>query len=408
MRVLLACAVVIPALAISRPAGADGAGVIAVSKSDRGAVAAAMGQAMAGRAGRISLDAVTEARGAIAAGAVPTEALQAFRKVREQIDLGWRDYLRVAVESAASRLVAARTAAKPLVGLPGGPELYADAALRLGVVLGHLGRTTESQAVFSLAVALDPDRPITKAEFAPDVVTAIEAARAAPVALQRVHVTSVPAGAAIQIDGKAVGRAPIDVQVTRGQHLVVAHAPLYAPAVQAVPIDASAVEVVLERDDAAIRLTGGAELGLAEREAQQLVDATLRFADLDEVVLVAETTRRGGPTLLVQRCAGIPARAKSFRDGVLRRVQQPTISVGKQGREEADVRLQGVQVQVRRRRRRRDARCSASAAIQRSRRRRRATSAASTRASVCAARRRPSRRRAGESARVARSRAVGD
>lgn len=311
MRVLLACAVVIPALAISRPAGADGAGVIAVSKSDRGAVAAAMGQAMAGRAGRISLDAVTEARGAIAAGAVPTETLQAFRKVREQIDLGWRDYLRVAVESAASRLVAARTAAEPLVGLPGGPELYADAALRLGVVLGHLGRTTESQAVFSLAVALDPDRPITKAEFAPDVVTAIEAARAAPVALQRVHVTSVPAGAAIQIDGKAVGRAPIDVQVTRGQHLVVAHAPLYAPAVQAVPIDASAVEVVLERDDAAIRLTGGAELGLAEREAQQLVDATLRFADLDEVVLVAETTRRGGPTLLVQRCAGIPARCSA-------------------------------------------------------------------------------------------------
>ncbi len=310
MRVLLACAVLIP-LAISRDAAADGAGVIAVSRSDRGAVAEAMGQAMAGRAGRISLDAVAEARGAIAAGAVPTETLHAFRKVREQIDEGWRAYLRVAVEAAASRLVAARTAAESLVGLPGGPELYADAALRLGAVLGHLGRTAESQAVFALALALDPDRPITKAEFSPDVVDAVDATRSAPVALQRVRVTSVPAGAAIQIDGKPIGRAPLEIQITRGQHLIVARTPMYRPTVQAVPADATAVEVVLERDDAAIRLSGGAELGLAEREAQELVDATLRFADLDEVVLVADAIRRGGPTLLVQRCAGIPARCSA-------------------------------------------------------------------------------------------------
>ncbi len=309
MRVLLACALI--PLAISRGAAADGAGVIAVSKTGRSAVAEAMGQAMAGRAGRISLDAVAEARGAVAAGAVPIETLQAFRKVREQIDEGWRAYLRVAVEAAASRLVAARTAAESLVGLPGGPELYADAALRLGAVLGHLGRTAESQAVFSLALALDPDRPITKAEFSPDVVDAVDAARAAPVALQRVHVTSVPVGAAIQIDGKPIGHAPIDVQITRGQHLIVARTPMYQPTVQAVPADAAAVEVVLERDDAAVRLSGGAELGLAEREAQELVDATLRFADLDEVVLVADAIRRGGSTLLVQRCAGIPARCSA-------------------------------------------------------------------------------------------------
>ncbi len=310
MRVLLACAVLIP-LAIPRRAAADGAGVIAASKSDRSAVADAMGQAMAGRAGRISVDAVAEARSAVAAGAVPTETLAAFRKVREQVDEGWRAYLRVAVEAAASRLVAARTAAESLVGLPGGPELYADAALRLGAVLGHLGRTAESQAVFSLALALDPDRPITKAEFSPDVVDAVDGARAAPVALQRVHVTSEPAGAVIQIDGKPIGRAPLDVQITRGQHLIVARAPLFHPTVQALPADAAAVEVVLERDDAAIRLAAGAVPGLAEREAQQLVDATLRFADLDEVVLVADAIRRGGPTLLVQRCAGIPARCSA-------------------------------------------------------------------------------------------------
>ena len=308
---LLARVLMIAALAIPRFAGADGAGIVAVSKTDRPGLAEAMGQAMAGRAGRIAVDAVADARAAISAGAVPVETLQQFRKVREQIDEGWRAYLRVAVEAAASRLVAARTAAEPLVGLPGGAELYADAALRLGAVLNHLGRTSDAHAVFTLAVALDPDRPITKAEFAPDIVEAVDAARAAPVALQRVRVTSVPAGAAIQIDGNTVGRSPLDVQVTRGQHLVVARSPMYLPTVQALAPDVAAVEVVLDRDDAALRLAGGAELGLAERDAQQLVDATLRFADLDEVVLVADAIRRGGPTLLVQRCAGLPARCSA-------------------------------------------------------------------------------------------------
>lgn len=311
MRVLLACALAIPVLAISRPAGADGAGVIAVSRTDRAAVAAAMADAMSGRAGRIVPDAVTEARGAIAAGAVPTEALTAFRKVREQIDEGWRAFQRAAVDAAASRLVAARTAAESLVGLPGGAELYADAALRLGVVFGSVGRSAESQAVFALALALDPDRPITKAEFTPEVIDAVDAARSAPVALQRVHITSIPAGAQIQIDGNPVGAAPLDLQVTRGQHLIVARAPLYQPTVQALPAGTPSAEVVLDRDDAALRVAGGAELGLGEREAQQLVDATLRFADLDEVVVVAETSRRGGPTLLVQRCAGLPARCSA-------------------------------------------------------------------------------------------------
>lgn len=311
MRVLLAAALLIAALGIPRGAGADGSGVIAVSSNDRAALADAMGQAMAGRAGRLVLDAVGEGRAALAAGAVPAETLAQFKKVREQIDEGWRAYLRVAVEAAASRLVAARTAAEPLVGLPGGAELYADAALRLGAVLGHLGRTADAQAVLALSVALDPDRAITKLEFAPEIVEAVDAARAAPIALKTVRVTSVPAGAAIAIDGKTVGRAPLDVQLTRGQHLVVARTPMYQPTVQALPPEATAVEVVLDRDDAAVRLAGGAELGLPERDAQQLVDAALRYADLDEVVLAAETIRRGGPTLLVQRCAGIPARCSA-------------------------------------------------------------------------------------------------
>ena len=298
----------------SRAASADGSGVIAAS-ADRAPVAAAMTQAMAGRANRLIGDAVAEARAAIAAGAVRVETLAGFRRVRDQVDEGWRAYLRVAIEVAAQRLASARTEAEPLVALPGGAELYADAALRLGAVLGHLGRTAESRAILQLALALDPDRPITLAEFSPDVVTLVDQARAAPVTMQKLRVTTSPPGAIIVIDGKDAGRSPIELDVARGQHVIVARAPGHRAAVQGVAVDAAAaVELALDRDEPAARLAGGATLGLPERAQQELVDAAMRYADLDEIVLVAETSRRGGPTLLVQRCAGIPARCSAVVD----------------------------------------------------------------------------------------------
>jgi len=314
--VLIACALII---AIPCSARADGAGVIAVVSdrapgADRAAAAAAMTLAMTGRSGRIVEDAVGEARAALAAGAVPIELMPRFRRVRDQVDEGWRAYTRVAVEVAAQRLAAARTDAEALVALPGGAELYADAALRLGAVLNHLGRKAESQAVLSLALALDPERPITLAEFSPDVFEAIDAARAAPVALKQVHITSRPSGALIRIDGRDVGRAPLDVQVTRAQHLVIARAPLHQATVQGIALDATSAEVELPRDEEAGRISAGAQQGLGEAAASELIAATLRFADLDEVVLVAATVRRGGPTLLVQRCAGTPARCSAVVD----------------------------------------------------------------------------------------------
>jgi hypothetical protein len=309
VRVLFAACTI--AFAISR-AHADGAGVIAAAGPDRTAVAGAMANAMTGRAGRIVADAVAEARAAVAVGAVPVEALARFRRVREQVDEGWKAYLRVAVENAQLRLAAARTEAEALVALPGGAELYADAALRLGVVLGHLGRRSESQAILALALALDPDRPITLAEFSPDVVDAIAAVRALPVSKQKLHVASIPAGAQISIDGTDVGRAPLDVEVTRGQHVIVARETFYSAAVRGVAVDSpSQVSLELARDDEIVRLTGGPARGMPELAAQELVDAALRFADLDEGLLVADTSRRGGPTLLVQRCAGIPAKCSA-------------------------------------------------------------------------------------------------
>jgi len=306
-----ACAI---AIAAPRAAGADGAGVIAANGPDRAAVAEAMARALAGAGrGRVAADAIADARAALAAGAVPAEELARFRSVREQIDAGWREYLRVAVESAQLRLAGARTEAEVLLALPGGPEVYADAALRLGAVLGHLGRKAEAQAVLALALALDPDRPLTLAEFSPDVLDAVEAAKRAPAPIRRLRIATTPPGALVRVDGADVGRAPVDVEVVRGQHVVVARAPLLRAAVRGVVVEDAAASVALELlpDEDEQRLAAGAARGLAEPAAQALIDAALRFADLDEVVVVADTTRRGAPTLLVQRCAGAPARCSA-------------------------------------------------------------------------------------------------
>ncbi|MEJ7600316.1 MAG: PEGA domain-containing protein [Kofleriaceae bacterium] len=126
---------------------------------------------------------------------------------------------------------------------------------------------------------------------------------------------TVPAGAVVSIDGQELGRAPIDLELTRGQHVLVARASGHRAAVQGIAISEPATtELALDRDEPAARLAAGATLGLAERAQQELVDAAIQFADLDEIALVAETSRRGGPTLLVQRCAGIPARCSAVVD----------------------------------------------------------------------------------------------
>ncbi len=298
------------AIALSGSAQADGVGVIAAGR-DRGTVAKAVAGAVAeARPPRLVDDAVGEARASIAAGAVPVATLERFRRVREQIDEAWRAFLRVQVDFAASRLATARTDAEGLVALPGGAALYADASLRLGAVLGYLGRTVEAQTTLALALTLDPERPITLAEFSPDIVAAVDAVRAQTRPTRQVRITSEPAGAQISVDGKELGRAPLHAELALGQHVVVARSAQYTARSLAIAVDDStrALALDLEPDVAWTRLAEGAAVGISDARAQELVDAAIRYADLDDVVLVADAAARGGPTLLVQRCAGLPAR----------------------------------------------------------------------------------------------------
>jgi hypothetical protein len=226
------------------------------------------------------------------------------------IEEGWRAYLRVSFEFAQSRLAAARTDAEELVALPGGVELYADASLRLGIVLGQLGRAAESQAALALALALDPDRPITLAEFSPEVVAAVDTARAQSRVLREVAISTEPAGAQVSVDGKELGASPARASIAVGQHVVVARGPGLRARVRAFAVDEGTADltVPLELDDVAAAVAAGPRVGLADSGAQELIDAVARFAELDEVVLVATTDRRGGEALLVQRCAGLPSR----------------------------------------------------------------------------------------------------
>ena len=315
----IAGAIAVIGLGSGKPALADGTGVIAVTTTPETTDAAAVRSTLAAtlaqsrRTPRIVEDAVTEARSAITDGAIPAATLERFRRVREQIDEGWRAFLRVQVDFAASRLAAARTEAETLVAVPGGALIYADASLRLGAVLAHLGRTQEAQAALALALALDPERPVTLAEFSPDVVAAVDAVRALNPPTRTVRITTDPAGAAFAIDGRDVGHAPLNVDVAVGQHVIVARHTLYQPRALAVAVaEAATVDTVfdlaLEHDTVAARLADGAQVGLPDGPAQELADAAIRYADLDEAVLVAATDRRGGPALLVQRCAGLPAR----------------------------------------------------------------------------------------------------
>jgi hypothetical protein len=287
-------------------ADGEGLGVIAAGR-DRAAVAAALVDAIGPR-GRVVGDAIAAARAELAAGAVPVATLAAFRAVRQQIDDGWRAYLRAQLDDAQRQLAAARREAVALVALPGGAELYADAALRLGAVLQHR-RAPEAAGVLALALALDPERPVTLAEFSPDVVEAVDAVRAAPRASAHLRVTARPADAMIAIDGAPAGRAPLDVPLGRGPHVLVARAPLHRPAVQDVELASEATAALaLDDDPDALALAAGAAPGMPAPAAQAVVDAALRFGDLDAVIVATVSDRHGSPALVVQRCGGLPAR----------------------------------------------------------------------------------------------------
>lgn len=284
---------------------------LVVVGDDKPATIAAMREAIGGT---VVADAVGDARTAAAEGAVPLAQLARFRAVRDEIEQGVRAYKNVKLELAQQRLVAARLDAEAALELPGMVVLYAEATLRLGITFAQLGRQEEAHDAIALALALDPDRPITALEFAPDTIALIDTVRGMTRPSRKLAITTEPSHAALVVDGKDAGFSPATLELATGSHVVIARAPLHHAVARAFSVGDKTPDLAIPLPPQDEELASGADIGTPDDAAQIVIDRTLELANLDDVVLIAMTERRGGPTLLVQRCAGQPARCTAVAE----------------------------------------------------------------------------------------------
>ena len=302
-RLLLGVAAV---AALAEGAGAD-TGAIVVPSADAAVDAMALTAALAA-SGVDEPDAIAAARAARRAGAEPVEVVARFAEVSALMAEGWRAYAAADPEFAAARLAAARTAALDLLTLDGGRALYADASLRLGVALLHLGRGAEADDALRLAHALDGERAVTTAEFTPEAVAAYGAAWARPRTEVEVRIDAL-GGAAVEVDGLALGAAPLTARLTTGAHVIAVSHPRYQARAIVIEVDATtplvAVELPPDRDGAVLARAADSGLaGLGDSDAARVIDLAALYADVDDVLVVASIMRAGAPALLGQRCTG--------------------------------------------------------------------------------------------------------
>ena len=296
---------------------ADAVGIVARSSADAPVpspeLAAAIADVLRGNGVEPESDPFARARQRVDRGAVPVERLAGFSKARNLAREGWRAYAAVESERAVQLLTEARTAALDVFDLDGGSALYADIALRLGVVQLQLGRAEVAADSFRLSRTLDPEREVSIASFAPDIVTAFDRAVAAQRDPVSIRVTSQPAGARIELDGRYVGSAPATIQTTRGAHVVIARSPGHRAQARAIAVTDSgrdvAIDLPSDPETQAIAVgSPGLTVGRASARTEVALSALIRYAELDGVVVVAGVWRRGQPALIGQYCADIPVR----------------------------------------------------------------------------------------------------
>ncbi len=312
-------------------------------------MASSLARAVRAQGGVWVQDATADAHARLTAGAVPVAALAGFARVASLVDSGWQAYLAVEPEVAAARLHEAERAAIALTALPGGAVVYADVCLRLGVVATQLGHADEASAWMQLAARLDPAREVSIAAFAPNVVSAYQAARGAagtasvavPVRLvvTEARPTAAVDGtdaagaaelpAAVTLDGRAFGVAPRDAELAPGRHVLSAYVPGYrphavlidvpavaaepstpsSPSTPSTPITPITVELALTPTAAEQALLTQPDArppapteGAAGEFARAAAAAVLTYSEIDTLVLIAAVWRQGQPALLGQRC----------------------------------------------------------------------------------------------------------
>ncbi len=309
-------------LLLTAPAWARGVAILSYRAAESPATVDATAREVARTLRDAGLEPVRDpyavAHAQLEAGAVRRERLGRFAAIARMADEGWRAYLAVEASFAAARLSEARRAAQEVLDLDGGIAVYAELSLRLGAVQLYLARSAEAEQLFRLASTLAPDREVTVAEFAPDVVAAFAAAGAGTAAMVEVAIGVAGAEAAlVEIDGRAVGRAPLSIGVSAGQHVVVVRAPGFFSHGRVFAAMASnsreplAVDLTLEHNPRAGAVLVGPDataVGSGEAGATLALEGLNFYGDFAGVVLVASVWRRGRPALLGQWCAGVPTR----------------------------------------------------------------------------------------------------
>ncbi len=162
------------------------------------------------------------------------------------------------------------------------------------MALHQLGKRAEGNAHFEAALTLRPDLKLSDAEYPPTALAAVESLRQPLAARPRgaLTVSTAPAFAHLELDGKAVGETPATVEgLTAGAHLVRVSKDGYRTAsawVRVTPAGADLAVTLVERP--LERLGDQLHEAMAEGAGTQVVDLAAKLAveaEADAVVLLA-------------------------------------------------------------------------------------------------------------------------
>jgi hypothetical protein len=273
-------------------------GLVDVATSPAGhAAVAALRARLEGRPGivlpRDAARAALEAPLADGEAATHPRATQLVRAARDA-------YSRFDYEGALERLRQAELALATAPPVPEVTRLLVDVNLLVGVVEADRGETAHALEAFRVAQRLDPARrALDPGGYRPRVVALYAQAAASPeMRRARLDVVTEPAGAAVWIDGRPVGAAPLGAALEIGQHYVAAVAEGSAPRLEKPLLRAgedSRLSMLLSRSPPEERVRQARAELLARRAGWERGPSVLAAnASLDLVVVVRDAPSETG------------------------------------------------------------------------------------------------------------------
>lgn len=188
------------------------------------------------------------------AEAPPSEDL---REARELLADGKKAYEKLRFDRAVKLLAEARREfILKLPALRSNRDLI-DAHLYLGITYVALKETKKGQEEFRRVVYLDPKRELSARDFSPPVLEVFSKARQEVMATEpiRVKIGSEPPGANVFLNGRAIGKTPMETRLQPGEYFLLMEKKGVSPWYKPVPLQKRTEEVhaVLEPDAAEMK-----------------------------------------------------------------------------------------------------------------------------------------------------------